>query len=635
MDDQKQLLEKLQSANNILVTVSSNPSVDQLAACVGLTLALNKLDKHATAVFSGDIPDTIEFLKPEETLEKNTDSLRDFIIALDKSKADKLRYKVEDRVVKIFITPYRTSINSEDLIFSQGDFNVDIVVALGVHEQQDLDQAITAHGRILHDATVVAINNSGNNNLGSINWQDDKASSLSEQVTALVKQLGKKLIDEQIATALLTGIVAETDRFRNDNTSAHTMSVSADLMSAGANQQLVTSQLEHTMELQRTPQPAPESQQQPPQDETKQGQEKPDEPPRKKPDDGTLEIEHQKAEKQSADQPADKQKETSPDTTFDVSQFTESEADLAALLNQEPDHKLPDIHAVKGHPEEGKEPVPYELLQADHKPLTQPPAFGGAMSSNGTADPENYDPSMDPLSPPPTNNHQLLSHESPKPPTEEPATLDTSHISPPPASEPKPEPTFEQKPEPPVTETPPPPPVPTPPPAPSQPTPTPTPPPPPPATTPPSTPPPSPSSPQPVSSPESPHSSESKPDVDAARDEVMRALSEQENETLPPIAALNAQPLGDTLHVPAPAAPAQPSPQPPLPPQQADTHAPAPQSPADQPLDMPLPPSNGLNVPPPQASSPTNAPATSGSPNSPPPVPPPMMPPTWPGAPKQ
>src|ERR1044072_425493 len=142
MDEQKQqLLDKLTESTNILVTVSRNPSVDQLAACIGLTLLLNKLDKHATAVFSGKIPSTLGFLKPEDTLEKNTDSLRDFIIALDKSKADKLRYKVEDKVVKIFITPYRTSLSEKDLEFSQGDFNVDVVVALGVHNQDELDQA--------------------------------------------------------------------------------------------------------------------------------------------------------------------------------------------------------------------------------------------------------------------------------------------------------------------------------------------------------------------------------------------------------------------------------------------------------------------------------------------------------------
>ena len=102
---QQQVSERLKTAVNVLVTVSNNPSVDQLAAAIGFTLTLNKMGKHATAVFSGDVPSTIEFLKPEATIEKNTDSLRDFIVSLDKSKADKLRYKVEENVVKIFITP--------------------------------------------------------------------------------------------------------------------------------------------------------------------------------------------------------------------------------------------------------------------------------------------------------------------------------------------------------------------------------------------------------------------------------------------------------------------------------------------------------------------------------------------------
>ncbi|HTB49318.1 MAG TPA: hypothetical protein VK712_04525, partial [Verrucomicrobiae bacterium] len=214
MDSAKtQLADKLKSANNVLVTVSRNPSVDQLAACLGLTLLLNKLNKHTAAVFSGQVPSTIEFLQPEETLEKNTDSLRDFIIALDKSKADKLRYKVEDNVVRIFITPYKTSISQEDLEFSQGDFNVDVVVALGVRQQEELDDAITAHGRILHDATVASINTTADGGLGSINWQDPQASSLSELVTELAQLMGDNLLDTQIATALLTGIVAATDRF--------------------------------------------------------------------------------------------------------------------------------------------------------------------------------------------------------------------------------------------------------------------------------------------------------------------------------------------------------------------------------------------------------------------------------------
>lgn len=258
MNDQKlQIVEKLKGANNILLTVSTNPSVDALAACIGLTLLLTKLNKHATAVFSGQVPSTIEFLKPEETIEKTTDSLRDFIISLDKSKADKLRYKVEDEVVKIFITPYRSSITEKDLIYSQGDFNVDVVLALGVQHQQDLDAAITAHGRILHDAIVISLNNAPNGELGSIHWQDLGASGLSEQAASLAAALDEKQLDEQIATAFLTGIVAETNHFGNQKTTPQTMTVSAMLLAAGANQQLVSTKLAPPPPAIPKPQPAP------------------------------------------------------------------------------------------------------------------------------------------------------------------------------------------------------------------------------------------------------------------------------------------------------------------------------------------------------------------------------------------
>ena len=98
-NEKLQAIQRLKEAKNILVTVSDNPSIDQLSASLGFTLLMNKLDKRATTVFSGQIPSVLEFLKPEETIEENTDSLRDFIIALDKSKADKLKYKVEDDVV--------------------------------------------------------------------------------------------------------------------------------------------------------------------------------------------------------------------------------------------------------------------------------------------------------------------------------------------------------------------------------------------------------------------------------------------------------------------------------------------------------------------------------------------------------
>lgn len=240
----QQVVEKVQSAKNVLVTVGSQPSVDELSSALGLTFLLGKLGKHVTAVFSGKTPPAIDFLDPDKTFERTVDSLRDFIIALDKEKADKLRYKVEEDVVKVYITPYKTTISEKDLEFSQGDFNVDAVVALGVVRRDELDSAITSHGRILHDAEVITINADGNtSDLGSIDWSDNSASSIAEMLVSISESFGSGLLDEQIATALLTGIVAETNRFSNEKTSPKVMTMSAQLMAAGANQQLIATNL--------------------------------------------------------------------------------------------------------------------------------------------------------------------------------------------------------------------------------------------------------------------------------------------------------------------------------------------------------------------------------------------------------
>ncbi len=382
MDQKTEIADRLHQANNILVTVSNNPSVDQLSACIGLTLALNKMGKHATAVFSGMVPNTIEFLQPEKTIEKNTDSLRDFIIALDKSKADKLRYKVEDKVVKIFITPYKTSISDKDLNFSQGDFNVDVVIALGVHNQVDLDQAITSHGRILHDAAVATINVKPGGELGTMNWLDTTASSLCELVVSLIDAVDKTLMDAQMATAFLTGIVAETKRFSNEKTSPTTMSISAELMVAGADQQLVATKLE-------PPAPPPLARAAAPA-ETPVSSETPYEAAVPKADDGTLEISHGESAFQSAPRapeppaPAEPPKSEEPEGEPEAQQMSQIHIDEHGSLRTLEEEK-----------EAADSVDPTHHMETQHM-ILQPPTLGGQLTANTSS--EDPEQSSDPLS---------------------------------------------------------------------------------------------------------------------------------------------------------------------------------------------------------------------------------------------
>ena len=288
----QRIIDSIKDVTNILVTVSANPSVDELSAALALTIFLNKLGKHATAVFSGEVPPAISFLNPDKTFEQTANSLRDFIIALDKEKADHLRYKVVDDAVKIFITPYRTTISEKDLEFSQGDYNVELVVALNVENSERIDAALTAHGRILHDAIVVTMTAGGvKSGLGSVDWHEDGASGVSEMMVELINDLRTQsaALDEQIATALLTGIVAVTNRFSNNLTSSRVMTVAANLMAIGANQQLVAMKIAESEARAERPQAIEEAK-----DRKKPGADKKSSESEQARADGALSINHEK-----------------------------------------------------------------------------------------------------------------------------------------------------------------------------------------------------------------------------------------------------------------------------------------------------------------------------------------------------
>ena len=236
------VIDKINESKNILVALSKNPSVDELSAAIGLSLYLNKIGKNATAIYSGSTPDVLEFLRPDETFERSADVLQDFIVALDKEKADHLRYKMDGDFVKIYITPYKTKISGDDLDFSYGDFNVDLVLAIDVSNGVELDSALREHGRIMHDAVIVNVTTSAPGKFGEIEWSNQASSSVSEMVADMLFAMEVKPEKDE-ATALLTGIVAATNSFSNARTTSDTMKVSSELMDAGANQQLVATHI--------------------------------------------------------------------------------------------------------------------------------------------------------------------------------------------------------------------------------------------------------------------------------------------------------------------------------------------------------------------------------------------------------
>lgn len=232
-----QVRDKISNANNILIALEKTANIDELASAIGLVTHLDSINKHATAIFSGRTPEVLDILDLS-TLEKNTNSLRDFIISLAKEKADHLRYKVDGDYVRVFISPYRTVIDQSDLEFSHGDYNVDLVVGINISSLDNLDAALYDFSKIKSKAEVINISTRDNSNFGSAIFFDSKRSSISEILIELISGSKGDLnrLNKDSATAFLLGLMGATDRFANLKTKATTMSAAAIAMAAGADQ---------------------------------------------------------------------------------------------------------------------------------------------------------------------------------------------------------------------------------------------------------------------------------------------------------------------------------------------------------------------------------------------------------------
>ena len=242
----QQIADKLRDAETVLITTDTAPSIGQLSAGLGLVGILEDMDKNVLFVYDGEISPTLEFLKADEIIAADAEPLRDFIISFETTKVDKFRYTQEEKQYNILLTPSRRQvINQEDISYHKGDFNIDLIVSLGVSSRSSICRAVGQHKQLMDEIAMVNILADGQeSSLEAEAWQAAEGSSLGEMVYELSQALEDNYrFKDQIANALLTSIVEHTERFKNKHTQSATMHVAGELIECGADPVLVADSL--------------------------------------------------------------------------------------------------------------------------------------------------------------------------------------------------------------------------------------------------------------------------------------------------------------------------------------------------------------------------------------------------------
>jgi phosphoesterase RecJ-like protein len=96
------------------------------------------------------------------------------------------------------------------------------------------------NAEIFYETPVLNIDHHASNDyFGKVNLVEITATSTCEILVSIIESLGqeKSLLDEDVATALLTGITTDTGSFQNSNTTPKSFTVAAQLVAAGGRQQ--------------------------------------------------------------------------------------------------------------------------------------------------------------------------------------------------------------------------------------------------------------------------------------------------------------------------------------------------------------------------------------------------------------
>jgi len=92
-------------------------------------------------------------------------------------------------------------------------------------------------------------NNPANESFGHINLVELTSSSSSEIIFNLFSNYNRNLIDANIASCLLAGIITETKSFKIPNISPNTLSIAAQLISLGAEREKIINKLYRSKKL--------------------------------------------------------------------------------------------------------------------------------------------------------------------------------------------------------------------------------------------------------------------------------------------------------------------------------------------------------------------------------------------------
>lgn len=238
LKESQQVLEALKRSTHPLICVPSGAGADHYSSAIGLSRVLEKLEKKPTIVAAdGKAPKNIQFLSGHEKIQSKIENLRQFVIELDatKTKVDELTYELKDEKLFVYLSPKKGFWDAQDVRTSSSGYKYDLIICLGSPDHESCAHLFHENTDFFFRTPVINIDHTPENeHYGQMNIVDLTASACGEVCHDLIESIEPGLMDEEIATAFLTGMIAKTKSFKTKNVSPKTLQTASKLIAHGA-----------------------------------------------------------------------------------------------------------------------------------------------------------------------------------------------------------------------------------------------------------------------------------------------------------------------------------------------------------------------------------------------------------------
>lgn len=249
---EKQIIDAINKGGRILVALPQNPNGDALGAGLALFDFLKKLEKEPEVVSGAPDLSAYAFLPGTQEVKRELRVFQSFVVSVSTASAelDELSHEVKPDRVDIFLKPKKGKFSPRDVSFHNAKFPYDLIITLDSPSLEHIGPVYEQNTDLFFETPVINIDHHPNNeHYGEINLVDLTATSTSEILAGLIENFEASLIDENIATNLLAGIIVETNSFQHIKTTPKAFLRASNLISLGGKHQEIMRELYKTKSI--------------------------------------------------------------------------------------------------------------------------------------------------------------------------------------------------------------------------------------------------------------------------------------------------------------------------------------------------------------------------------------------------